>query len=104
MKIIKCISEKIEDELNMAECYIKKAVEYKEDFPDVSKTFYGLSVGRLDTVKALHDQVVSLITAYRKEHGEPPEGMSVLYNYMHERQIEKAMAVKNLQDLYNKNF
>lgn len=104
MKVIKCLSEKIENELDVAECYIKKAVEYKEEFPDVSKTFYTLSVGRMDIIKMLHDQVVALINNYRKESGEPPVGMMTLYEYTHERQIEKAAAVKNLQDLYNKNF
>ena len=55
MKIIKCLSEKIEDELDAADCYIQKAVKYKEEFPEVSKTFYALSVNRMDNVKTLHD-------------------------------------------------
>lgn len=104
MKVIKCVSEKIEDELDMAECLIKKAFEYKEEFNDISKALYSASVMHMDIVKVLHDQVVNLITTYRKEHGEPPAPMMAIYDYMHERHINKATGVKNMQDLYNKNF
>ena len=103
MKIIKCLSEKIEEELNAAECYAKKAIEYKEKYPDIAKVFYGISVTHLDMVKILHEQVVAQIDAYSKEKGETPQGMELLYEYIHQRQIDQAAAIRNLQDLYSKN-
>ena len=39
MKIIQTISEHIEEELEDAEAYIKLAHEYKEEFPQIAKTF-----------------------------------------------------------------
>lgn len=100
MKIIKQLSECIEKELDKAEDYIKLAVLYEGDFKEASKTFYSLSISRLDSVKILHDQIVNLINNYRAKNGEPPAQMMALYNYLHERQIEKMAAVKRLQELY----
>ena len=102
MKVIKDMSEDIENTLDMAECNIKKAVEYKLDFPAASQAFYTKSVALMNSIKGQHDAVVALIEGYRKEKGEPPAPMMAIYNYMHERQINKAAAIKNLQDLYTK--
>ena len=50
----------------------------------------------MDSLKGLHDGVVGLIEGYRKEKGEPPAPMMAIYDYMHERHINKAAAVRNL--------
>ena len=102
MRVIKDMSEDIEKTLDMVECNIKKAVEYKLDFPLAAQAFYNKSVALMGTIKGQHDAVVALIEAYRKEKGDPPEPMMAIYNYMHERQIGQAAAIKNLQDQFNK--
>ena len=102
MKIIKCLSEDIESTLDCAEETIKKAIMYKDEYPVAAKAFYTKSATLMDGIKGQHDAVVTLIDGYRKEKGEPPEPMMVIYNYMHERQITKAAAVKNLQDMFMK--
>ena len=102
MKIIKCLSEDIECTLDMAEDAIKKAVMYKEEHPIAARAFYAKSVALMDTIKASHDAVVALIEGYRKEKGEPPAPMMAIYNYMHERHVNKAAAIKSLQDMYGK--
>lgn len=102
MKIIKCLSEDIECTLDMAEENIKKAMMYKEEYPIAAKAFYTKSVMLMDSIKPTHDAVVSLIETYKKEKGEPPAPMMAVYNYMHERHINKAAAIKALQDMYSK--
>lgn len=102
MKIIKDMSEDIEKTLDMAECNIKKAVEYKIDYPTAAQAFYNKSVALMNTIKGSHDAIVALIESYRKEKGDPPKPMMSVYNYMHERQIEQAAAIKTLQELYIK--
>ena len=102
MKIIKCLSEDIECTLDMAEDEIKKAIMYKEEYPVAAKAFFAKSVALMDSIKASHDAVVSLIEGYKKEKGEPPAPMMAIYNYMHERHINKAAAIKTLQDMYAK--
>ena len=102
MRIIKCLSETIECTLDMAEEDIKKAIMYKEEYPVAAKAFYTQSTVLMDSIKGLHDGVVTLIENHRKEKGEPPAPMMAIYNYMHERHITKAAAIKNLQDMYMK--
>ena len=102
MQVIKCLCEDMEAMLDAAEDDIKKAIKYQIDFPAASKAFYTKSIMLMDTIKPQHDAVVALIEGYRKEHGEPPAPMMAIYNYMHERHINKAAAIKNLQDAYSK--
>ncbi len=102
MKVIKCLCENIETTLDAAEDNIKKAVMYKEEFPVAAKAFYNQSILLMDSIKGQHDAAVALIETYKKEHGEPPAPMMAIYNYLHERNITKAAAVKNLQDMYMK--
>lgn len=102
MKVIKCMCETIEDTLDMAEDYIKKAIMYKNEYPLAAKAYYNQSIVLMDSLKGLHDGVVGLIEGYRKEKGEPPTPMMAIYDYMHERHINKAAAVRNLQDMYTK--
>lgn len=48
----------------------------------------------------LHAEVEAVIQKYRQEHGEPPEKMQAIYDYLHEKQIERAADVRRLQDMY----
>jgi len=48
----------------------------------------------------LHTQIVAIIDAYKKEKGEPPEGMKLLYEILHRKHIEHAAAVKGMLALY----
>ena len=102
MKVIKDLSEEIENTLDQAECNIKKAIMYKDDYPVAAKAFYTKSTILMDSIKGQHDAVVALIEAHRKEKGEPPAPMMAVYNYMHSRQITEAAAIKNLQDMFMK--
>ena len=54
MKIIKCLSEKIEDELNDAQEYIDLAMRWKQDEPDTAEVFYTLSLEEMGHVDKLH--------------------------------------------------
>ena len=48
----------------------------------------------------LHAEVAGVIQKYRQEHGEPPEGMKCLYDYLHRKQIERAADVRRLQNMF----
>lgn len=100
MKIIKVMSEDIERELDLAEDCIKNAVQYKSEFPDVARAYDNLCTTHLNSIKVLHDQVVSIINKYKNEKGEPPAPMMAIYEYLHERQINKTVGVRNLQEIF----
>ena len=100
MKIISKLSDLIEEELGDADKYINLALNTREDFPNLSATFYKLSTEEMGHVNMLHDQVVSIISDYRRSHGDPPEKMQAIYDYIHGKHIEKANEIKIAQALY----
>ena len=100
MKIIKCLSEKIKEELKDAEAYIDLAMEWKKDEQEAADVFAELSAEEMGHVDKLHTEVAQLISRYRQTQGEPPAGMLAIYDYLHEQQIENAMRVKVKQKMY----
>lgn len=100
MKIIKCLSEKIEDELQDAQDYIDLAMKWKTEEPETADLFYELSVEEMGHMEKLHKEVVDLIEDYRKENGEPPKDMMTLYDYLHEKHIATATRIKITQGMY----
>ena len=97
MKIIKQISEMIEDELEGAEEYIECALKHKDDNPTLAKVFYDISMQEMTHVDLLHGEVVKLIQQHQKEHGDPPPTMMAVYEYMHDRQIKWTNKIKMYQ-------
>ena len=100
MKIIKKLSKMIEDELEGAECYIKSALEYQEEYPELAKMFYTLSQEEMGHMEKLHKAVVVLIENYREEKGAPPAEMMAVYEYLHKKHIDQAMEIKAGQGMY----
>ena len=60
MKIIKCLSELITEELKDADKYIDLAEKWKSDEPDTADLFYQLSTEEMGHVDKLHEEVKAL--------------------------------------------
>jgi rubrerythrin len=101
MRIIKELSEMIEEELEGAENYAKCALKHKDDNPSLANVFYEISTQEMRHVNMLHDEVVKLIKNHREKYGEPPAAMMAIYDFQHNRQIEKSKEVKILQSQYH---
>lgn len=102
MQIIKEMSKQIEAEIHDADEYIHSALRLKDEHPDIAAMYYKLSEDELGHVSKLHDSVAGQIREYRNKHGEPPAAMLAVYNYLHDKHIEDAAAVKSAQDLYRR--
>ena len=100
MKIIKKLSEFIEDELDGAEEYIEDALLYKEEYPMIAKTLFDISIEEMKHVDMLHNDVVDIIEKYKREHGDPPEAMAAIYEHIHKKNIKKAAKIKMYQNQY----
>lgn len=100
MKLIQRLSERIEDEIHDAKCYAKWAVKEKADHRNLAEVLYSLSLDEMKHASSLHDATVVIIEEYRREYGDPPEAMQAVYDYLHERQIDKAKEAKEYQEMY----
>ena len=100
MKIIKCLSDYIHEEIHDGEKYIKKALAIREEYPEVAEVFNVLSMEEMKHMQMLHNQVAKIIEDYRKTKGEPPDAMLAVYNYLHEKFIDEAKEVKILHQMY----
>lgn len=100
MKLIEQISDMIEDEIDGAEEYAKKAVELKAEHRKLADTLYELATEEMGHINRLHAEVVRLIEDYRKDKGEPPIAMMAVYDYLHKRHIDKVAEIKRYQEMY----
>ena len=100
MKIIEELCDKIADEIECAECYARCALKYKEQYPQLAETYYRIANEKMTHMNLLHTQVTSIIADYKKEKGQPPEGMKMLYDILHKKHIQNAATVKGMLALY----
>lgn len=100
MRIIKCVTEKIREEIHDADSYIDLAIKWKEEEPRTADLFAELAEEEMGHMEKLHEAVTELIREYREENGDPPKIMMELYDDLHKKQIEETMRVKIKQAMY----
>lgn len=100
MKIIKMLTEYIDDEIKDARKYADQALKLKEEYPTCADLFYRLSGEELEHMSMLHNEAARIIEKHRKEHGEPPAAMMAVYDYLHKKQIEAVTEIKTMRAMY----
>lgn len=100
MKIIKELEEYIEDEIHDIKKYAKLAAAVKEEHPSLAQTLFNISVQEDGHQASLHNEVVKIIEEHRRTHGEPPASMIAVYEYIHQKHIDKLVEARKFQDVY----
>lgn len=91
------------EEVKDARSYAEMAIKYKEEYPELSRTLYNLSLQEMEHMNLLHNEVTAIIRRWRETNGEPPADMLAVYEYLHNEQIEKALEVKTMQNMYKES-
>lgn len=100
MKIIQDLSLLIEEEIDGACEYAKLALKLKDEKPQLAQTFYTLTVDELKHVDVLHDEVVRAINEYKSTGAEVPPDMQAVYDYIHQKQIDRVHSIKMYLEQY----
>ena len=98
MKEIKYIAERIREELEDAEGYAKHALKYKDTDREMSQALAELSRQELAHSESLHHQAVRLIKKQRDGGIIAPASMQAVWDWEHERMVEKTIHIKALLD------
>lgn len=96
MKIITKLVELIEEELSDAKRYIKLARREMSDHPHLAERFVDLAEAEMDHAKIMHEEAARIIEEYRQENGDPPAEMLAVYNWMHDKQIDRASKIRQM--------
>ena len=100
MILIKYLEDAIEEEIEGVKGYAKKAVELKDEHPELAQVLYNISVQEDAHHAALHKEAVKVIEDYRRNHGEPPAAMMAVYEYVHQKHIDALAEARRYQDVY----
>lgn len=102
MKIIKTLTDLIDEEIHDGKKYAKLALEHKDSDTALAEMFYNLSLEEMKHMNTLHNAVVKEINKIKVEKADNPkiDGMQTIYDLLHERSINKAKEVQILQNMY----
>ena len=78
------------------------ASKYKSEYPQIANMYYEMSMVETTHVDKLHGAVVNLINEMKMKGVEVDSKMLAIYDYMHEKAIEKATKIKMMQEAYKK--
>ena len=76
------------------------AAELKDEYPSLAQTLFSISTQEETHQAALHTEVVKLIEDHKKTKGEPPAAMMAVYEYIHNRHVEKMAEARRYQDIF----
>ena len=100
MKIIKKLTELIDEELSDSKKYAELALKYKDDDTAMAEMFYSLSLDEMKHMNTLHNAVVKVIASIPESADPRTEGMKIAYEILHEKAIDKGKEVQVLQSMY----
>lgn len=100
MKLIEKMSDQIEEEICDARKYIECALKLKENYQQISKMYYDLANEEIKHAEKIHEAVMELIEDYKEQHDAPPSHMMYVYQYLHDKHVDREQEVKILIGSY----
>ena len=101
MKVIAAVVDMIKDELEGAEHYAECAMKWRQQYPKLAQRLNELAGVEMQHVRALHTEAERLISDYRNEQGEPPEGMLAVWEYERAKLLKEAAEIKTMIEEYD---
>ena len=98
MQKIKCLVKDMSCELDAAEHYAKHALRNKDEDKELGDVYARVARQELEHCELFHAQAVRLIREYDKE---PPESMRAIWEYEHDRIMEREAMIRVKLDMYN---
>lgn len=96
MKEIKHLAEEIGEELNDAEKYAREAARLSDSCPADAAVYADLSRQELGHADKLHEMATRRIEKKRESGAEVPPGMQAIWDWEHEKMLDRAAHVKSL--------
>lgn len=100
MEVIKHLVELMDGELHDAKSSAKDALIYKAEYPSLAQMLYDRSNDELRHFASIQNEAQKIMAEWRKKHGDHDSKMIALYDYLHEKHIERAAEVKNYQSQF----
>ena len=98
MKEIKCLIKDMCYELNAAEHYAKHALRNKDTDKELGDVYAQIARQELEHCERFHAQAVRLI---REHGGEPNEAMRAVWEYEHDKIMERDAEIRVKLGLYD---
>lgn len=98
MKKIQCLVKDMGYELDAAEHYAKHALRNKDEDKELGDVYARVARQELEHCELFHAQAVRLIREYDKE---PPESMRSIWEYEHDRIMEREAMIRMKLALYD---
>ena len=98
MQEIKCLIKDMCYELDAAEHYAKHALRNKDEDKELGDVYERIARQELDHCEMFHAQAVRLIRDYAKE---PSESMRAIWEYEHDRIMERDAKIRVMLNLYD---
>lgn len=100
MKDIKCLVEFIEEELEDAEKYAKKAMHYKDTDRKLAETYSLLADEEMRHSELLHKEAVRMIEAHKAAGHAAPENMMAIWEWEHGKAVDHKARIKTMLQMF----
>ena len=96
MTIIQTLVDRMDDELDGAKRYTELAHKNKMEYPRLADKLIELAEAELSHLKVLHAEVSRIIENVKETKGEAPPDMLAIYNYEHNKQVERSAKIRQM--------